>query len=80
MHLDLRPSLIGWTVLNLCYMSYQRHTTGGVSLPMILVTVFQGFYTWDALWMERAILSTVDITTGAAATSQKLVSYLTNGP
>lgn len=30
---------------------------------MALVTLFQGFYVWDALYMEKAILTTMDITT-----------------
>jgi hypothetical protein len=36
---------------------------GSISMSMLLVTVFQGFYVWDALYMEKAILTTMDITT-----------------
>merc|ERR1719231_548004 len=30
---------------------------------MLLVTLFQGLYVWDAVYNERAILTTMDITT-----------------
>jgi delta14-sterol reductase/lamin-B receptor len=30
---------------------------------MFLVTLFQGYYVWDALFQEKAILTTMDITT-----------------
>jgi hypothetical protein len=30
---------------------------------MFLITLLQGFYVWDALYMEKAILTTMDITT-----------------
>ena len=32
-----------------------------MSFPV--VSVCQGFYVWDALYMEKAILTTMDITT-----------------
>lgn len=37
--------------------------TGSVSLSMLLVVLSQGLYVWDALYQEKAILSTMDITT-----------------
>jgi len=60
---ELRPGLIGWTLLNLGMAAKQYETTGSVSGPMIAVNVLQGLYVWDALFQERAILSTMDITT-----------------
>jgi delta14-sterol reductase/lamin-B receptor len=36
---------------------------GSVSMSMLLVTLLQGFYVWDAVYMEKAILTTMDITT-----------------
>jgi delta14-sterol reductase len=30
---------------------------------MFLIVLFQGIYVWDALYMEKAILTTMDITT-----------------
>lgn len=60
---ELRPGLIGWIVMNLGMLSKQREVLGYVSAPMIMVNVFQGLYVWDGLFFERAILTTMDITT-----------------
>ena len=60
---ELKPGLIGWVVLNLSHLSRQYSSLGYVTGSMILVNCFQGFYVWDALFNERAILSTMDITT-----------------
>eukprot|EP01035_Chromulina_nebulosa_P019567 gene19567-25467_t len=66
---ELRPGLIGWFVINLGMAMKQyinRKSSlgvGSISLSMLLITAFQGFYVWDALYMERAILTTMDITT-----------------
>ncbi len=66
---ELRPGLIGWAVLNLGMAMKQylkrKATTGvgSISLSMFLITALQGFYVWDALYMEKAILTTMDITT-----------------
>ena len=60
---ELRPGLIGWMVLNLGFLFAQLQETGSVTPAMFLVTLFQGFYVWDALYHEEAILSTMDITT-----------------
>ena len=37
--------------------------TGSISLSMLLIVLSQGLYVWDALYQEKAILSTMDITT-----------------
>ncbi len=37
--------------------------SGSISLSMLLVTALQGFYVWDAVYMEKCILTTMDITT-----------------
>lgn len=60
---ELRPGLIGWAILNLGMMCKQKEILGYVSGPMMLVNLFQGLYVWDALFFERAILTTMDITT-----------------
>eukprot|EP00750_Incisomonas_marina_P002319 INCI12214.1.p1 GENE.INCI12214.1~~INCI12214.1.p1 ORF type:complete len:431 (-),score=59.53 INCI12214.1:144-1436(-) len=60
---ELRPGLIGWTIINIAMAVKQYHMQGYVSAPMYLVTALQGLYTWDALYYESAILSTMDITT-----------------
>ena len=36
---------------------------GQVTAAMALVCAFHGLYVWDALWSEKAILTTMDITT-----------------
>ena len=60
---ELRPGLIGWTILNLSLAAKQYHALGYLTSSMLLVIVFQGYYVVDALWNERAILTTMDITT-----------------
>merc|ERR1719446_1853564 len=50
-------------MLNLGMAAKQYEITGAVSGPMLLVNALQGLYVWDALYQERAILSTMDITT-----------------
>jgi len=64
---ELRPGLIGWVVLNLGMLMKQQQLQQvageGVSWPLLLVCVFQGLYVLDALLNERAILTTMDITT-----------------
>lgn len=60
---ELRPGLVGWMILNLAMLSKQYERLGYVTGSMILINVFQGLYVWDALYQERAILTTMDITT-----------------
>lgn len=60
---ELRPGLIGWLVINVGMAAAQYRAHGAVSGSMVLVVLFQGFYVWDAVYMEKAILTTMDITT-----------------
>ena len=72
---ELRPGLIGWCIINLGMASkqYMNHlenynndnnnNTFGISMSMLLIVLLQGLYVWDALFQERAILTTMDITT-----------------
>jgi protein-S-isoprenylcysteine O-methyltransferase Ste14 len=60
---ELRPGLIGWCILNMAMLSKQYNKLGYVTGSMILINIFQGLYVWDALYQERAILTTMDITT-----------------
>uniref|UniRef100_A0A7S1MYI5 Delta(14)-sterol reductase n=2 Tax=Hemiselmis andersenii TaxID=464988 RepID=A0A7S1MYI5_HEMAN len=60
---ELRPGLIGWMVLNLAMAAKERQVLGHSSLAMVLINVSQGYYVWDALYHEQAILSTMDVTT-----------------
>ncbi|KAL9599348.1 MAG: hypothetical protein Q9219_003881 [cf. Caloplaca sp. 3 TL-2023] len=60
---ELRPGMLGWVLLDLAFLVHQYKLYGFVSDSMILITLFQSLYVFDALWMEPAILSTMDITT-----------------
>ena len=66
---ELRPGLFGWLIINIgmAFKQYNmrrlQYGRGSISLSMLLITVFQGFYVWDAVYMEKAILTTMDITT-----------------
>ena len=59
---ELRPGLIGWLLINLSMIVKHYEKVGSVSMPLLLVVLFQGIYVLDALWHEEAILSTMDIT------------------
>lgn len=58
---ELRPGLVGWSLINCCMLAKQYETHGYVTNSMLLVCAFQGFYVWDGLWSEEAILTTMDI-------------------
>ncbi|KAG7354858.1 ergosterol biosynthesis ERG4/ERG24 [Nitzschia inconspicua] len=60
---ELRPGLILWVLLNYACAQQQYKVYGKVSGSMVLLNVFHAFYVWDSLHMERAILTTMDITT-----------------
>jgi delta14-sterol reductase/lamin-B receptor len=61
---ELRPGLIGWAVINLGMLQkYQQDNNGKLMPELVILNVFQGLYVWDALYQERAILTTMDITT-----------------
>ena len=60
---ELRPGMLGWILLDLAFIAHQYKLYGYVSDSIILITVFQSLYVLDALWMEPAILTTMDITT-----------------
>ncbi|KAL8973096.1 MAG: hypothetical protein Q9183_000165 [Haloplaca sp. 2 TL-2023] len=60
---ELRPGMLGYVLLDLAFMAHQWKLYGGLTDSIILITLFQGIYVFDALWMEPAILSTMDITT-----------------
>eukprot|EP00010_Vexillifera_abyssalis_P007141 CAMPEP_0201546794 /NCGR_PEP_ID=MMETSP0173_2-20130828/3159_1 /ASSEMBLY_ACC=CAM_ASM_000268 /TAXON_ID=218659 /ORGANISM="Vexillifera sp., Strain DIVA3 564/2" /LENGTH=363 /DNA_ID=CAMNT_0047955581 /DNA_START=190 /DNA_END=1278 /DNA_ORIENTATION=- len=60
---ELRPGLIGWVVINYGMLIKQYNELGYVELSMLAVNAFQALYVWDALYNERSILTTMDITT-----------------
>lgn len=59
---ELTPGLIGWAVLDWSMAVRQAQQHGALSLPMLLVCCFQTLYVVDSVWFERAILTTMDIT------------------
>lgn len=60
---ELRPGLVGWMVLNLSCLQQQYERSGYVTGSMLLLNLLQGLYVWDAQYQERAILTTMDVTT-----------------
>lgn len=58
---ELRPGLIGWVMLDLCFVVQACKLYGQPSLPLLLVVAFHTLYVADALWHEEAILTTMDI-------------------
>ena len=60
---ELRPGMLGWVLLNLAFIAHQYKLYGTISDSIILITAFQALYVFDALYMESAILTTMDITT-----------------
>eukprot|EP01036_Dinobryon_divergens_P028095 gene28095-36986_t len=60
---ELKPGLIGWFILNLGMAVKQHAKRGSITLSMLSIVLLQGVYVWDALYNEKAILTTMDITT-----------------
>jgi Delta14-sterol reductase len=60
---EMRPGLLGWLIFDLAFMARQYATHGYVTDSMLLTVGFQGLYVLDAIYMEPAILTTMDITT-----------------
>ncbi|CAL5220610.1 g2652 [Coccomyxa viridis] len=60
---ELYPGLIGWLVIDLAMAYKQWQDLGHVTVALIMVCAFHGLYVWDAMWSEKAILTTMDITT-----------------
>ncbi|KAF2101743.1 Delta(14)-sterol reductase-like protein [Rhizodiscina lignyota] len=61
--MELRPGLLGWILLDCAFMAKQYRTYGYVTDSMLIVTFTQALYVFDALYMEPAILTTIDIIT-----------------
>lgn len=60
---ELRPGMLGWVLFNMAFIVHQYKLYGYVSDSMIFTTLCQAIYVFDALYMETAILTTMDITT-----------------
>ncbi|EKG17327.1 Ergosterol biosynthesis ERG4/ERG24 [Macrophomina phaseolina MS6] len=59
--MELRPGMLGWLILDLAFIAHQYNNYGKVTASILMVTFVQGFYVLDALYMEPAILTTMDI-------------------
>ncbi|XP_074661133.1 delta(14)-sterol reductase TM7SF2-like isoform X2 [Tubulanus polymorphus] len=59
---ELRPGLIGWVMLNFCFIARDCMDNKFPSYPLLLVSAFHLIYVMDALWFEDSILTTMDIT------------------
>ncbi|KIV80344.1 hypothetical protein PV11_07850 [Exophiala sideris] len=59
--MEMRPGLLGWLILDLAFIAHQYKAHGFVSDSIVLITLFQGLYVLDALYMEPAILTTIDL-------------------
>ncbi|KAI9014772.1 ergosterol biosynthesis ERG4/ERG24 family-domain-containing protein [Gaertneriomyces semiglobifer] len=60
---ELRPGLVGWSLINVAAACKQYVRYGSVSPSMCLILLFEGYYVLDAQYFEPAILTTMDITT-----------------
>ncbi|PGH26820.1 hypothetical protein AJ80_01397 [Polytolypa hystricis UAMH7299] len=60
---EMRPGLTGWLLLNLAFIAKQYRTYGYVSDSIILTALVQAYYVLDGQYMERGILTMMDITT-----------------
>lgn len=58
---EMRPGMLGWVILDLAYVAHQHRAHGYVTDSIILVTAFQLFYVLDGLYMEPALLTTIDV-------------------
>jgi delta14-sterol reductase len=59
--MELRPGMLGWVILDLAFIMQQYRNFGKVTDSILLITVAQSVYTFDALYMEPAILTTIDL-------------------
>jgi delta14-sterol reductase len=59
--MEMRPGLLGWIVLDFAFMAAQYRHYGYVTDAMLMTTISQTIYVFDALYMEPAILTTIDV-------------------
>jgi len=60
---ELRPGLFLWLLLNIACAQEQYKRMGSISGSMIVINIFHFIYVWDSVYQEKAILTTMDITT-----------------
>ncbi|KAF2878207.1 ergosterol biosynthesis ERG4/ERG24 [Massariosphaeria phaeospora] len=59
--MELRPGMLLWVILDVSWIMQQYRNFGRVTDSILLVTIAQTVYTFDAFYMEPAILTTIDI-------------------
>ncbi|KAL6241458.1 erg24, C-14 sterol reductase [Rhinocladiella similis] len=59
--MEIRPGLLGYIILDLAFIAHQYKEHGFVTDSILLITLFQAFYVFDSLYMEPAILTTIDV-------------------
>lgn len=59
--MEMRSGLMSWVVLDCAFMAAQYRHYGHITDSMVLVTLAQSIYVFDSLYMEPAILTTIDI-------------------
>ncbi|KAL2826881.1 ergosterol biosynthesis ERG4/ERG24 [Aspergillus cavernicola] len=58
---EMRPGLLGWIIMNLSNIARQYRTYGYITDSIVISTAFQAFYVLDGLYMEPALLTTMDV-------------------
>ena len=58
---ELRPGMLGYIILDLAFIVHQYSIYGYISDSIVLIALFQSLYVLDAMYMEPAILTTIDI-------------------
>ncbi|KAK1775194.1 ergosterol biosynthesis ERG4/ERG24 [Copromyces sp. CBS 386.78] len=61
--MEMRPGLLGWIILNCAFIAKQYRQFGYVTDSILFITAIQAFYVFDGIYMEPAVLTTMDITT-----------------
>jgi Delta14-sterol reductase len=61
MFMESKIAMTGWLVLTILMAHAEYELEGKLSVAMVLVCLFQAFYTFDFFWFEEAMLSTWDI-------------------
>lgn len=61
--MELRPGMLGYILFNCAFIAKQYRTFGFVTDSIVFVSVVQALYVLDGIFMEPAILTTMDITT-----------------
>jgi Delta14-sterol reductase len=58
--MEMRPGLMGWIILDCAHIAHQYRLYGEVTDSIVFITIFQALYVFDAMYMEPAILTTID--------------------